>query len=201
MIETPNDAHTVVTHRPRAVLIGPMASGKSSVGRSLAARWAVELRDSDALIVQHTGRSVADIFAREGEAAFRQLEHEVIMEQLSSFDGVLALGGGAVLDERTRAALQEHTVVYLTVDERNAGYRIKGDTSRPVLAGGGIDTWRRIFAERRGLYEECATVQVDTSKGTTGASATRIIESLVNAGLERATTTGGKRPQPSSVPV
>ena len=187
--------------RPRAVLIGPMASGKSSVGRSLAARWGVVLRDTDTLIVERDGRSIPNIFTQDGEAAFRQLEHEVILEQLQTFDGVLALGGGAILDERTRDALAAHTVVYLTVDERNAGFRLKGDTSRPVLAGGGMAQWRRIFAERRSLYEGCATVRVDTSKGTTGASATRIIEALVEAGIERATTTGGKRPQPSSVPV
>lgn len=189
------------TKSPRAVLIGPMASGKSSVGRSLAARWGVALRDTDTLIVERTGRAVSDIFATDGEAAFRELEHQTVVEQLDTFEGVLALGGGAVLDERTRAALQGHTVVYLTVDERNAGFRIKGDTSRPVLAGGGIEAWRRIFESRRALYEECATVQVDTSKGTTGASATRIITALIEAGLERESTTGGKRPQPSSVPA
>ena len=187
--------------RPRAVLIGPMASGKSSVGRSLASRWDVELRDTDALIVERDGRAISDIFAADGEDAFREIEHQVVLEQLGSFDGVLALGGGAVLDARTRVALKDHTVVYLTVDERNAGFRIKGDTTRPVLAGGGLATWRKIFAERRGLYEECATVTVDTSRGTTGASATRIIDALVAAGVESPTTTGGKRPQPSSVRI
>lgn len=187
--------------RPRAVLVGPMASGKSSVGKSLAHRWGVELRDSDALIVQRAGKPVTAIFADDGEEAFRQLEHETVLEQLGAFDGVLALGGGAVLDPRTRAALTQHTVVYLTVDERAAGFRLRGDTSRPVLADGGMDTWRRIYAERRGLYEEVATVVVDTSRGTTGASATRIIEALVEAGLESATTTRGRRPQPSSVRI
>ncbi|MCT1603309.1 shikimate kinase [Dermacoccus nishinomiyaensis] len=185
--------------RPRAVLVGPMASGKSSVGRSLAARWGVELRDSDALIVERLGCSISDYFATHGEAAFREVERDVITEQLGTFDGVLALGGGAVLDDSTRAALREHTVVYLTVDERNAGYRIRGDVTRPILANGGIDTWRRIFAERRRLYEEVATVTVDTSRGTTGASATRIIEALVAAEHETPVSTGGKRPLPSSV--
>lgn len=185
--------------RPRAVLVGPMASGKSSVGRSLAHRWGVELRDSDAIIVQRTGRPITEIFAADGEPAFRQLEHQTVLEQLSCFDGVLALGGGAVLDARTRAALAGHTVVYLTVDERAARFRLRGDTSRPVLAGGGLETWRAIYDARRSLYEEVATVMVDTSRGTTGASATRIIDALVDAGLESAGSTGGRRPQPTSV--
>lgn len=176
-----------------------MASGKSSVGRSLAARWGVELRDSDALIVERLGCTISDYFASHGEAAFREVERDVIAEQLGSFDGVLALGGGAVLDETTREALREHTVVYLTVDERNAGYRLRGDVTRPILADGGMDTWRRIFAERRRLYEEVATVTVDTSRGTTGASATRIIEALVAAKHETPRSTGGRRPLPTSV--
>lgn len=187
--------------RPRAVLVGPMASGKTSVGRSLAARWGVELRDSDHVIVERAGRPISDIFASDGEQAFRDLEREVILGELESFDGVLALGGGAVLDPLTRDALSDHVVVSLTVDERNAGFRIRGDTSRPVLAGGGLETWRRIYAERRHLYAEVGTVEVDTSRGTTGASATRIIEALIEAGYERAASTGGKRPLPSSVPV
>lgn len=170
--------------RPRAVLVGPMAAGKSSVGKSLAGRWGVEFRDSDSLIEAHCGRPVSEIFRIEGETAFRGYERDVILRQLSTFDGVLALGGGAVLDARTRAALVGHTVVYLTVDDRNAGYRIKNDTTRPVLAGGGIHAWRRIFAERRPLYEEVASVEVDTSRGTTSASATRIIEALAAAGIE-----------------
>lgn len=177
-----------------------MASGKSSVGRSLAARWGVDLRDSDAIVVEREGRSIADIFATDGEAAFRRLEREVILEQLTSFDGVLALGGGAVLDDVTREALRGHTVVALTVDERHVAFRLRGDTSRPVLAGGGLDAWKRIYAARRHLYDEIAGVEVDTSRGTTGASATRIIEALVAAGIERAATTGGRRPLPTSVP-
>lgn len=175
-----------------------MASGKTSVGRSLAARWGVELRDSDALVVEREGRAIAQIFATDGEVAFRAIEREVILEQLRTFSGVLALGGGAVLDPVTRAALHEHTVVYLTVDERNAGYRIRGDSSRPVLGGGGLDAWRRIYAERRHLYEEVGDVVVDTSRGTTGASATRIIEALVAARLEVAQPTGASRPLSSS---
>lgn len=175
-----------------------MASGKSSVGRSLAARWGVELRDTDQLIVERAGRSIADIFAQDGEAAFRALEREVVLEQLENFSGVLALGGGAVLDDATRAALADHTVVCLVVDERNARFRLRGDTSRPVLAEGGLDTWRRVLAERQPLYDEVASVVVDTSHGTTGASATRIIEALVEAGHEVAEPTGGRRPLPSS---
>lgn len=178
-----------------------MASGKSSVGRSLAARWGVELRDSDAIVVERAGRSIPEIFASDGEAAFRTLERDVILEQLAHFRGVLALGGGAVLDDATRAALKVHTVVALTVDERHVGFRLRGDATRPVLDGGGVSAWRRIYDARRHLYDEVADVEVDTSRGTTGASATRIIEALVAAGIEEASTTGGRRALPSSIPA
>lgn len=186
---------------PRAVLIGPMASGKSSIGRSLANRWGVELRDSDALIVERAGKPITEIFAADGEDAFRAMEHDVIVEQLASFDGVLALGGGAVVHEGTRAALRDHRVVYLTVDERNAGFRLRNDTSRPVLAGGGIAKWREVFVARELWYVECAKVTVDTSTGTTGASATRIIEGLAAAGYEELGDTGGKRPVVTSTRI
>src|SRR6478609_1396299 len=102
-------------HRPRAVLVGPPGAGKSTVGRALADRWSVGFRDTDADVEASTGESVADLFVVRGEAAFRELERDAVAAALVEHDGVLALGGGAVVDPSTRALLADHVVVHLDV--------------------------------------------------------------------------------------
>jgi shikimate kinase len=145
------------------VLIGPMGAGKTSVGRRVARSLGLAFTDTDKLIVRDHG-PIPDLFVQFGEARFRQIERSAVVEALSS-GGVVALGGGAILDAATRADLASHRVVLLTVSPHTVAARIRG-TDRPLLADGDpVARWQRIFAERRGLYEEVADLTLDTSSG------------------------------------
>ncbi len=148
-----------MTARTVAV-IGPMGAGKSSIGRKLAKRLGVPFADTDQRIVARHG-AIADLFRDRGEPAFRALEREVVAEALTE-GGVVALGGGAVLDPATRDDLRSCTVVLLTVDEDAVAGRLESG-KRPLLVDG-LASWRRIAAERAGLYADLADVVVDTSR-------------------------------------
>ena len=148
-----------MTGRTVAV-IGPMGAGKSSVGRKLAKRLGVPFVDTDQRIVARHG-TIADLFAERGEPGFRMLEREVVAEALGG-GGVVALGGGAVLDPATRADLARCRVVLLTVDETAVAERLASG-SRPLLVDG-LDSWRRIAAERDVVYRGVADLVVDTSR-------------------------------------
>lgn len=154
----------------RYVLLGPMGAGKSTVGALLARRLGCELVDTDVRIAQETGRSVQQIFAEDGEAAFRRLEREVVQRLLNDPSArVIALGGGAVLDPGTQIALGETdglTTVFLDVPASAAPRRIGSGAGRPLLAGDATGVWLRLLAERRPLYERLATVVVDTGQRT-----------------------------------
>ena len=154
---------------PRAVLIGLPGSGKTTTGRSLAQRLGVGFADSDDLVEQRAGRSVRAIFDRDGEAAFRAAEAEVISAALSSFDGVLALGGGAILTESTRTALAASgvPVVLLRAELATLVARVGRAMNRPLLAGDPVGRLTALAAERQALYESLATVVVDTDRRPT----------------------------------
>ncbi|MCT2222636.1 shikimate kinase [Microbacterium paraoxydans] len=144
------------------VLVGPMAAGKTSVGRRVARRLGVAFIDTDKRIVAAHG-PIPEIFATHGEAYFRDLERAAVREALAE-GGVISLGGGAVTDPETRALLRAHPVVFLTVSEAAVADRLRGGT-RPLLAGEDpVEKWKRIFAERRGWYDEVASATFDTSR-------------------------------------
>lgn len=146
--------------RPVA-LIGPMAAGKSSVGRKLASRLGATFVDTDREIVRVHG-PIADLFASRGEPAFRAIEAETVAAALAD-DAVVSLGGGAPLAAATQARLADAHVVLLMIDDRQAERRIAG-SARPLLADGGIDAWRRILAEREPTYRALADLEVDASR-------------------------------------
>ena len=148
---------------PRAIIIGAPGAGKTSVGRRVAERLGVEFHDSDAAIEKRAGKPVSDIFLSDGEAEFRRLEREVIAESLADVDGVLSVGGGAVLNPGTREAFSHHTVVWLEVDLGNATKRVGMNSARPLLMGNVRGTMTTMLNERTPLYEEVATVTVETS--------------------------------------
>ena len=146
------------------VLVGPMGAGKTSIGRRVARELGVSFTDTDAIVARAHG-PIPEIFAAHGEAHFRALERATITAALSD-GGVVALGGGAVLNADTRRDLESHRVVLLTVSPHIVRSRIHGD-ARPLLAAeeDPIARWQTIFDQRRGLYEEVADVTFDTSTG------------------------------------
>ncbi|MEY9213012.1 shikimate kinase [Thermobifida halotolerans] len=164
--------------RPAAVLIGSPGSGKSTVGRALADRLGVDLLDTDAEIERRAGKPIGDIFVEDGEDAFRAMEREVVAEALAGATGVVALGGGSVLDERTRADLAGHHVVYLEVEFADAARRVGLDTARPLLLGNPRARLRALLQERLPIYRELATTTVSTSEYSPEEAADRIVEAL-----------------------
>lgn len=154
------------TTRPRVVLVGPMGAGKTTIGALLARRWGVAVRDTDADIVAAQGREISDIFVDDGEAAFRALEREAVAVALAEHDGVLSLGGGAVLDPGTRELLAGHTVVFLRVGLTDAVKRVGLGTARPLLMGNVRAQVKALLDERTPVYESVATHTVETDDRT-----------------------------------
>ncbi|MCR2811891.1 AAA family ATPase [Microbacterium sp. zg.Y1090] len=145
------------------VLIGPMGAGKTSIGRRVAKSLGVPFTDTDAAIVREHG-PIERIFAEHGEAHFRSLERDAVLAALEN-GGVVALGGGAVLEPVTRVALLEHRVVLLTVGGDTIASRLRA-TTRPLLQGEDpVARWHAIYESRRPLYEQTADVVFDTSAG------------------------------------
>lgn len=160
---------------PLVVLVGPPGAGKSTVARKLGARLALTVLDTDAVVEARAGRRVADIFTTDGEDAFRALEEQAVTDALSEHDGVLSLGGGAVLSARTRAALRGHLVVLLEVGMTEGIRRTGMGTTRPLLAGiNPRATYRALLEARMPLYREVATHVVSTDRRSPGSVAAEV---------------------------
>jgi shikimate kinase len=166
---------------PTVVLIGPMGAGKSTVGRLVADALGVGVADTDELVEHRTGRTVAELFIDEGEAYFRELEREAVADALVSHDGVLALGGGAVLDADTRKRLDGHRVVFLRVGLTDAAQRVGLGVSRPLLLGNVRGRIKQLLDERTPVYESVAGHVVDTD-GLTARDVANQVRALVQDG-------------------
>jgi shikimate kinase len=164
--------------RPRAVLVGPPGAGKSTVGRALAHRWGVAFRDTDRDIEHGAGMTVADIFVTAGEQHFRSLEKDAVMTALGGHEGVLALGGGAVLDADVRTVLLDYVVVHLDVGLAAAMSRLAMNRSRPLLVGNVRGQWQRLSDERRPLYQQVARLSVLTDGMSAAQVADRVAAAL-----------------------
>ncbi|WP_026316887.1 shikimate kinase [Actinokineospora enzanensis] len=164
---------------PVAVVVGPPGAGKTTVGEALAAALGVGFRDTDADIVAAAGKPISDIFTEDGEPAFRVLEAEAVGTALVEHDGVLALGGGAIMNADTRASLSGHTVVFLNVGLGEGVRRTGLSTARPLLAGvNPRSTFKQLLDARLPLYREVATVEVDTDTAAPEEIVARLLDHL-----------------------
>jgi len=159
---------------PIAVLIGPPAAGKSRLGRRVATRLGVEFVDTDKRVVAQHG-PIPEIFASEGEAQFRVWEREAVVDALVS-PGIVALGGGAVLNPDTQRDLEDLFVILVTATPEAIAPRLVAG-KRPLLAGG-IDAWVALVAERQPVYDRLADFSVDTSRGTMDGIADSLVTRL-----------------------
>ncbi len=165
------------------VLVGFMGAGKSTVGRLVARRLGVRFADSDDVIRARTGRTAREIFATDGEAAFRALEREVVRELVAAGGtGVVALGGGAVEDAGTRQVLRGARVVHLEVSFEQVRARVGRDPGRPVLARPDLP---EVFAARQAAYREVADVVVVTDDLAPAAVADRVLAALAPGTADR----------------
>jgi shikimate kinase len=154
-----------------------MGAGKSTVGALLAGRWGLTLRDTDQDIEAAEEREISEIFVDDGEEHFRALERAAVSSALAQHDGVLALGGGAVLDPGTQELLRGHQVVYLEVGLSDAVKRVGLGVGRPLLLGNVRARVKALLDERAPIYRSLATVVVDTD----GKSAEQVADEVASA--------------------
>ncbi len=162
---------------PVVVLVGPPGAGKTTVGTLLAQRLGVAFRDTDADVVATAGKPIAEVFIDDGEEHFRALERDAVARALREHDGVLSLGGGAVLSEATRDLLAHHVVALLEVDLSSAASRVGLNRDRPVLALNPRAQLKALLEQRMPLYREVAHLSVDT----TGRTPDEVVDVLADA--------------------
>ncbi len=163
--------------KPRAVLIGPPAAGKSRLGKRIAQRLGVPFVDTDKVVVSHHG-PIPEIFATHGETQFREWERDAVIDALHT-DGIVSLGGGAILNEDTQRDLVDHNVLLITASPEAIEHRLSAGT-RPLLTDG-IESWKALVAGRQPIYDRLARHTVDTSHGTMDSIADEVADDLRNA--------------------
>jgi shikimate kinase len=145
------------------VLIGPPGAGKTTVGTVLATRLGVAFTDTDAVVEAAAGKPVSDIFVTDGEPEFRRLERDAVAVALDNRDGVIGLGGGAVMDEQTRVRLAGHRVVYLETGFTELARRVGLDRARPLLIGTNPRAQLKALLDQRlPVYDSLAWLTIGT---------------------------------------
>ena len=163
---------------PVVVLVGPPGAGKTTVARAICERLGHDMRDTDEDIVASEGTTIAEIFIDKGEGYFRELEAAAVKLALADHDGVLALGGGAVLSPHTRERLVGERVVFLDVGLAAAVKRVGMNANRPLLLGNVRAQLKSLMDQRRTLYLGVASLTLDTDELEPDAVADRIIDFL-----------------------
>lgn len=158
------------------VLVGPMGVGKTTIGKKLARALGKDFLDTDTLITGSHGE-IAAIFETEGESVFRTYETAALKQALKN-DAVIATGGGLVLADENQEILSKHWVVYLSTDGKHMASRLRHG-NRPLLKNG-LDDWRRIYEERKPIYEKLANFEVATG-GKTVAQCVSEIKEMIGA--------------------
>lgn len=148
---------------PPIILIGPPGAGKTSVGKALAKKLSLNFLDSDKVVEEKSGKSIPEIFITDGEPAFREMERAAVIDLIENQDGVIALGGGSVMDlEVSKRLLPMANVVFLDVSISNAAPRVGFNRDRPLLLGNPRQQWIALMEKRRSTYEALAKARVST---------------------------------------
>jgi len=148
---------------PPIILIGPPGAGKTSVGKALAKKLSLSFLDSDKVVEEKSGKSISEIFITDGEPAFREMERAAVIDLIENQDGVIALGGGSVMDlEVSKRLLPMANVVFLDVSISNAAPRVGFNRDRPLLLGNPRQQWIALMEKRRSTYEALAKARVST---------------------------------------
>ena len=165
---------------PRVILVGPMGSGKSTIGALIAQRLQLPFRDTDTVIEAESGRSVSDIFLEDGEEAFRALEKAVLRKELLTDGTVLALGGGAPISIDAQSALRaiSSPVIYLDISLASVAPRIGFNRDRPLLLHNPRGQWQTLMEARRPIYESIADTVIDVNDKTEEVIVSEILEAI-----------------------
>ena len=165
---------------PRIILIGPMGSGKTTVGQLIADSLQVPFRDTDHVIEERSGKTISDIFLDEGEEFFRALEKKVLRDELLSDNTVLALGGGAPISIDAQSALRAiaSPVIYLDVSLSTVAPRIGFNRDRPLLLHNPRGQWQTLMEARRPIYESIADIVIDVNDKSESEVVDQILEAL-----------------------
>jgi shikimate kinase len=149
---------------PRAVLIGPPGAGKSSVARQLGRILDCQVVDTDSVIEKKSGKTISEIFVEDGETKFREIERQVVLDEIKNSESVLALGGGSVLNAEVAQSLRDNSVpvIYLEVSISQAAPRVGFNKDRPLLTMNPRQQWLALMEVRRPIYEGLASFKVNT---------------------------------------
>ena len=164
---------------PRAIFIGPMGSGKSTIGKAVAHALDLPFRDTDSIIEELEQLSVSQIFIDKGEDYFRAIEKKVLRDELLSDGSILALGGGAPISVDAQSALKVSSapVIYLDISLASVAPRIGFNRDRPLLLHNPRGQWQTLMEVRRPIYESIANIIIDVN----GKTQKKIVEEALGA--------------------
>lgn len=164
---------------PRAIFIGPMGSGKSTIGKAVASALGLPFRDTDSIIEEREEMPVSQIFIDKGEDYFRTVEKKVLRDELLNDGSILALGGGAPISVDAQSALKVSSapVIYLDISLSSVAPRIGFNRDRPLLLHNPRGQWQTLMEVRRPIYESIANIVIDVN----GKSQRQIVEEALGA--------------------